>query len=149
METITNAKEYLKLNWEKGVECPCCERFVKVYTKSLNSSVASVLIAMYKNGSEWVHVNEEIRPRSGGQFSIAKDWGLIEQKEKEGEDIEKKRVSGYWRLTVKGRQFVRDEILIPKYIRTLNGEILEFSSDLISIRDSLGKHFNYSEMMNS
>lgn len=148
MNTIEEAKAYLRENLEKGVSCPCCKQLVKQYDYSLNVSIAHVLIQMYhlhREGQEWVHVNTEVKKSSGGYFSLAKHWDLIKQKMlNENED---KRVSGYWKLTTKGTAFVENRITVPKQVVMYDGRILAFSDENISIGQALGKKFSYSELM--
>lgn len=149
MKTIDEAKKYLRDNFETGVKCPCCGQMVRKWRYCLTSSVALCLIEMYKlhiNGKEWVHVNTEIRPQSGGFFSLLKWWKLIEIKPKEGED---KRVSGYWRLTKSGEQFVLGNITVPKYVETYDNKLIGFSGDPVNIKQVLGKKFSYEELMTS
>lgn len=146
--TVAQAKQYLRDNWEEGIDCPCCGQFVKRYQYSLNVSIGLTLIKMYKlhkQGVEWVHVNTQIKPTSGGYFSLGKWWDLIEQRSKGPEDD--KRVSGYWRLTKRGEQFVLGAIDVPKYVEVFDNKRLGFSSDLVQIKQCIGKKFSYSELM--
>lgn len=148
MQTVEQAKLELRANWEAGIKCPCCGQLVKKYSYSLNAGIAEVLIKMYRNGSfawAWVHVNKEIRPASGGYFSLAKWWGLIEQ---QSNDDPAKRGSGLWRLTMKGMRFVRSEITLPKYAEIFDQHLLGFSGKEITIREALGTKFNYQDLMN-
>lgn len=152
IQTLQEAKQHLRANWDKGVDCPCCGQFVKRYTYHLNASIGATLISLYKLheiGSEWIHVNTEIRPESGGYFSLAKHWGLIEQREKDDHERDAKRVSGYWKLTPKGNEFVRGIISVPKSVYCFDGKVLGFSEAQVNIHKALGKKFNYQELMNS
>ena len=59
METIKEAKEHLRNNFEEGIDCPCCGQFVKLYKRKLNSGMAATLIRIVKfNGSSEVHVKD-------------------------------------------------------------------------------------------
>lgn len=148
METLGEAKQFLRDNWEEGCACPCCGQFVKRYTYNLNRSVGLTLIkifTLHKNHDVWVHVNTEIRPESGGYFSIAKHWGLIVQREKE--ETDDKRVSGYWAITAKGRKFIVGEITVPKAVEMFDGRVLKFSDEQITIQQCLGDEFSYKQLM--
>ena len=46
--TMEEAKQLLKDNWEKGIDCPCCTQFVKLYKRPLYSAQAYSLIRLYK-----------------------------------------------------------------------------------------------------
>lgn len=147
MKTIDEAKTYLRENWEKGVDCPCCGQLVKRYQYPINSSIATTLISMFQlhyAGHNWVHVNTQIRPTSGGYFSLAQKWGLIVG---DKNDDSKKRVSGRWALTQKGIDFVTGKILVPKYVYSYDKRTLDFSDEHITIQEALGKEFDYTELM--
>jgi len=148
MQTIQEAKQYLRSNFEKGIDCPCCGQLVKKYPYSLNVSIATTLIEIYKihkSGWDWIHVNTQIRPTSGGYFSLARHWGLIIQKEVE--ETDDKRGSGYWKLTDRGFDFVLSKITVPKYVYMFDGSVLGFSDTKTSISKALGKKFSYEELM--
>lgn len=147
MQTIAEAKTYLRENYEKGATCPCCSQLVKKYPYHLNATVATTLIKMYElhqQGKKWVHVNTEIRPRSGGYFSIAQNWGFIAGKENEDET---KRVSGHWTLTARGIDFVLNRIRVPRTVFVVVGKRVGFSEDEINITEALGTKFDYRELM--
>lgn len=147
METITQAKEYVKANWDKGVKCPCCERFVKKYTYSINSTYARLLIFMYKQykkGIHEVHVEQALSDnhiRSQQVQSKLVLWGLIECIENENDPT--KRKSGFYRIKPEGINFVLGVTRVPRTITYFNGEILERDSELVDIHYALQKKFNY------
>ena len=51
MNTIAEAKQYLRKNFKEGTVCPCCDKYVKAYKRKLNSGIARALIIMYKLGA--------------------------------------------------------------------------------------------------
>lgn len=149
--TIAEAKRFLRENFDDGCDCPACGQLVKKYKYNINASIGVTLIEMWKlhqKGSEWVHVNSEIRPLSGGYFSLAQQWNLIEGKQTSEEGVTK-RVSGYWRLTPRGNNFVNDRITVPKYVEIYDGKVVGWSDEQIGIEDCLGKKFHYAELMKS
>lgn len=151
MNTIQEAKDFLRKSVDdnKGVSCPCCGQLVKVYRRKLTSSMARALIAMYSYQAtgpwEAVHVtNFDLPAFRGGDWAKTRLWGLSE--EIPNKDT-KKRTSGYWRLTEKGRQFVRGEISIPSHKIIYNGKMIGESEEKISIKQALGNKFDYQELM--
>tara|TARA_R110000824_G_scaffold122685_2_gene280024 strand:+ start:5271 stop:5414 length:144 start_codon:yes stop_codon:yes gene_type:complete len=44
--------------------------------------------------------------------------------------------------------FVCGKIKIPQYALIYNDQVLDFSENEVSIRDSLGKKFDYQQLMN-
>jgi hypothetical protein len=149
METIKEAKDFLRGNWEKGVDCPCCKQFVKKYSRKLTTSMSVGLISLYvkskQNIGQSVHI-KDIEMVNGGEFAQLKRWRLIQD---EVNDDEKKRTSGMWNITQKGINFVENRITVPKYCDTYNGKTLGFSEEMTSIKQSLPDNFNYAELMNS
>lgn len=148
--TIEEGKQYLRKNWEKGVPCPCCGQMVKLYTRHIYARMALDLIDLYKldrnNPNQYFHITEiEGNRRSGGgDFAKLVYWGLVvEQKN----DDETKRTSGYWAITKKGRDFVNIKITVPKSVKIFDGKFFGYSEKHVTIRDSLGKKFDYSELM--
>jgi len=104
------------------------------------------LIRLYRLGGaiDYYHVSELGVSGTGGEFAQLQRWGLIE--DMRNEDT-KKRKSGWWRLTDFGVKFVTDEIRVAAYCDTYNMRTLGFSDETTSIREALGKRFNYTEMM--
>lgn len=148
-ETLEEAKQILRDGWEKGVECPCCKQFVKLYKRKLNAGMARTMINMYKasNGMmEWLH-HTQFRTESN-DYSYLQVWELIEEKEKDADDTTKKN-SGYWRLTSKGLEFVQLEWTVRSHIKMYNQKFYGFAGKEVDIRECLGKKFNYEELMNA
>ena len=149
METINEAKEYLEKNFAKGVFCPCCNQFVKLYKRKLNSGMAITLIRMYKhNPYGWINVKDYLREnsfRNNHDWTLLGHWGLIEENNKPPDNGGK--TLGEWRITPKGREFVLNHIKVPKRVMMYNNSIYGFEGGQISIIEALGSKFNYHELM--
>ena len=88
METIQQAKDYLRENWEDGAKCPCCNQTVKLYKRKLNSSMALglIMISLKHNGvntSNWFHLENyfkdlPVHSTVRGDIPKLRHWGLIE-----------------------------------------------------------------------
>ena len=149
METIAEARAYLRKNMETGSKCPCCGRNVKMYNYTVNSSLARALVNLYKRSlrAQPNHVKDILigLPHSCGKnFCILKHWELIE--ESINTDTQK-RSSGYWYITPKGIKFVLNEVRIPKTVKVFNDKMYTASEASVSIHDCLGKGFDYKELM--
>lgn len=149
METLEEAKKYLQENFKAGVRCPCCDRLVKLYSYSINTSLARSLISLYQLSQSQIpsHVKDIVAglPHSCGKnFCILKHWGLI--KEVTNEDT-KKRSSGFWNITKTGTNFVLGKIRIPQTVEVYNNKVLDISDEVVTIQDCLGKEFDYQELM--
>lgn len=149
METIKEAKEFLRLNADEGCICPCCGQRVKFYKIKLSSGKAIHLIKMYhltKNGN-YVHALSALEANSG-EYALLRHWGLIEEsKEAPTEDV---KSNGLWRITEKGKRFVVGDIRVPKRVILFDNRFLGYQDekDLVGIRDALGMKFSYFELMN-
>jgi hypothetical protein len=150
--TLAEGRAILRELVNDGHKCPVCTQLAKVYRRKINSGMARSLIEMYRVGREgdvagvqgWVHVPTQIGARSREEGKLAY-WGLVE------EEAEIKREdggrAGYWRVTARGAQFVRNLIQVPKYARVYDGRCLGLTGPDVSIHDALGTKFNYDELM--
>jgi len=150
--TIKELKAYLRANFEKGVDCPCCGQFVKLYKRKLNSGMAVTLIRIYNQNKHdeenWIPVKEFLRInkyKNSHDWTLLKHWGLLQEKEQIENNINKS--SGYWKITKKGKEFVKNKISVPNKVHIYNNIVLGFSDDNTTIIESLGKHFKYQELM--
>lgn len=142
---------------KKGLACPCCGRYAKVYKRPLMATQARFLIWMYKKsgpGCPWIHPDHHkdditrILGRIGqSEHSKLKYWGLLEERPKEDKDEDKKS-TGYWRITEKGKQFVRREIKVPAKAVVLFGDQIGFDGDQVDIVNALDTKFSYNDLMN-
>ena len=154
METIVDAKKFLRKNFNKGCECPCCGQFVKLYNFKLSSSQVVGLIYLYKldkeNPDSFFKVKDIERYKEGfggGSFAKGKHWGLITD---ELNDDTSKRTSGLWRITERGRKFVEGTIVLPHGVKLYNKKKYGYDkSKLINIKEALGKKFDYKELMDN
>lgn len=128
-------------------KCPCCDRVARIYKRHLHSSVARQLIMLYRqNPDGYVHVSDLIPDgqAGAGDFTKAKYFGLIYEMPHE---VGKKKKSGYWKLSRKGRRFVEGIEEIPTYAIVYEDNVIGWDNDTVTIKDCLGKKFNYLELM--
>lgn len=133
---------------DKGGYCPCCDRFGKVYTVPISAMMAKSLLWMASNfGEEWVDMPDKA-PRwitRSNSFNKLKNWGLVTQMPTEPSD--KKKSSGFWKVTPNGMRFAKGEIQMPKHAFTYNDSVLKLSDKTTYIQDCFDKKFNYAEAM--
>jgi hypothetical protein len=141
LESIKEAKEYLRKNWEKGCKCKVCGQFVKKYKRKLNSSMAITLIRINNNSDDFFHVKDFLRQN---KFTNSHDWTLLNHWGFLEEHIEK---NGFWRITSLGKDFIKNRIKTKKHIYLYNNIFLGFSDEETTIKESLGDKFNYDELM--
>lgn len=156
-KTLAEAREYVKKNIKKGVKCPCCTQYVKLYKRKLNSSMAYglILISQNRNGidtSQWFHLEDYIKPLPvsstlRGDLAKLKYWGLLEAQDGKREDGNPS--VGFYRITDKGRQFVNQRLMVPEYVLLFNNKKVADGGAEIDISIALGTKFNYQELMSS
>jgi hypothetical protein len=147
IKTIEEGKAYIDKHSMNGVECPCCERFLKIYKRPITSTMARMIIKLYHLGGEWHHVRiiaKGISDTGTNDFSKLAYWELIKQGENNNP---KKKNSGNWKITKKGKKFVLNQILVSSHAYVYNKNVLEFEGTDTTIIKSLGKDFDYSELM--
>jgi len=152
METtdlIKLRKEFIEHIKEKGVHCPVCDRYAKIYRRKLNSTMARGLIWLYHEGGkdQRLYVNFSRMPPfllKSNQLASNRWWNLVERKPNDDPKI---KHSGMWRLTTLGRNFVMGYTAVKSHIWHYNSQALGFDGEWIKIQEALGEHFNYSEMM--
>lgn len=151
--TLEEAKNWLRERLHEGERCPCCTQFAKVYKKKLNSGMVSRLVhleRMSRGDNVWISVNDlysKTKSVSPKDFPCLKHWQLIEAKGDTPDDGAKS--SGYWRITDLGRQFVRGEVSMKRYIYLYDNRLMKFSEETITIHEALGDNFDFKELMRS
>lgn len=148
-ETLEEAKQYLRDNWEAGVDCPCCKRFVKRYKVKLNSAMSIFLVNLYKHSltsSEPSHISNLVGNKVSMSYGWLRYWGLAENVK--NTDPAKKG-SGYWTITEEGKQFASGKTKVPSHAYFYDGKCYGHTGELVDIKDTLGTKFNYEELMNA
>ncbi len=155
--TLAQAIEYLRQHIKKGANCPCCQGYIKTYSRSINSANAMCLIELYniseKHGYKFYHLNElkELSKKfmkmvNGGEFARMRHYGFIVDQPKADGD-KKKKTTGYWMLTSKGKEFVKGHSKVYKNMLLLNNQVLGYEGDLVTIEDCLTEKFSYQKIM--
>ena len=151
METLKEAKQFLRENWQKGVDCPCCTQFVKLYNRKLNSGMAITLIRMHQHDrNKWINVKDFLREHkfhNNHDWTLLRHWGLIE--ERVGKPMDGSKSLGEWRMTYKGNQFILNRIRVPKRILLYNNKFRGFDDETTNITEALGNKFDYDELMSN
>jgi Zn ribbon nucleic-acid-binding protein len=160
--TLAEARAWLRERFEEGADCPCCKQHVKLYKRHLNSSMAYVLLLLYRESvaagfEKYLHVPSLIAHRTKDQPRLAaavrgdwaklRYWDLIEEHAGEREDDEGPH-SGYWRLTHRGELFAQGAIRVPAYVHLYNGDLVRREvTETVDIHEALGTKFSYRDLM--
>lgn len=152
--TLSEAREALERNLERGTHCPCCQQYARNYKRKLNSGMARSLIHIYnwytqqKTRKPFLHVKDYLRENAlhnSHDWTLLKYWDLLELKKEEREDGSSR--NGYYRITQKGILFVEGKIKVWDHIYIYNNEVQGFSQDTLTIKQALGNKFDYAELM--
>lgn len=136
----------------RGVECPCCRQFAKVYKRKLNSAMTYALCLLYKRSQwddDWIHVPSYLNGfgvvARGGDWSKLQHWGFLMERPEDREDGCKH--AGEWRLTAKGKLFAVGGETAPKHLFFYNQQLVALSSERTFVREAAGEAFRYDELM--
>ena len=156
-KTAREAREYVQQNRDEGVRCPCCDRFAKIYSRGINSTMASGLIWLvqaWESGTR-LHSVEDVwgdvantAPRwlvRSNQLPSLRWWGLLVRPDVKSGSTTKH--SGLWGPTEKGMRFAKGRCQVASHVLTYNGQPVGFEGDLVHITECLEENFNYKEIM--
>lgn len=146
--SLADARQFVQANLDDGAHCPACGQMAKVYRRQIHAAMAQALIILYRfeaaNPGEWAHLPTVLQRKQGDDAKL-RYWDLIEEAAEQREDGGR---AGYWRITDRGRRFVRGEIRVPKYALVYDSAFLGFDDDqTVDIRDALGTRFRYDDLM--
>lgn len=162
METILEAKAYLKNQTEqgKGYKCPACAQFVQVYKRKINANAARSLILMFNESAKyeedyhkpwkWIHIQKMFAEK--GLRATAMDYiqlsrfRLIEKSKEPAKDG--KKDNGIWRLTPEGAGFALNRNTIPAYALVYNNKTIGWANAKVKITECLKEKFKYDEIIN-
>ena len=135
---------------EAGFRCPCCSQYVKLYTRKLNSSMAAVLIILWRTGNtRFIHVEDYLK--ANGYSHLRADfhklchWSLLEKKSGEREDGNPR--NGFYKITGRGIAFANNALTVPSHVVIFNNKFQSFEGEQITIHDALREKFNYQELL--
>lgn len=147
METIAEGRAFIAEGKFKGVHCPVCDKWCKANTYKPMWAQMVGLINLYnldlrEPGPH--HIRKLGPPDTWSALQKLKHAGLIVA---DYNDDPKKRTSGSWAITEKGKAFVRGEISIPSGYIVYNDELLGIEEGHITIHDAIKGKFDYEEAM--
>ncbi len=132
----------------EGTRCPCCERYGKVYRRKLNATMAAALVRLHalthNKEREWFDPKEFTLPYEGGEYGKLQFWELVVT---QPSTDPKRKGSSKWKITDKGKKFVRGELKVPAYAVVYDGELRRLEGPPLAIVVALGSVFSYAELM--
>lgn len=140
--TIREARRALLEKMWEGTTCPCCGRYAKIYSRTLNAGMVADLERLYLEGGaaqlgwvSWRRVWSNDRGR-GKEFQRMRFWGLIQQSDSE---------PGVWKVTPKGERFLLGLEVVPKRVSIFDGKKIG-DDGTISVEEALGRQFKPEEV---
>lgn len=128
---------------DEGMDCPCCDRWAKVYKRPISDSMAKGLVAAYKTfGAMKYGSLQEVRKQNDlhiREEAKLRFWDLLEGRGK-GKDAE-------WRVTELGEQWILKKATVPKYAWIFDNELIGLSGPDTTIDDAMQEYFDYDALM--
>lgn len=147
--TLAEARVALREVVDDGHTCPVCTQFAKVYRRSIHAAMAVGLIRFYRKFAMNYGFVPDALPadRIAADFAKLRYWNLIEEELGRREDGSTR--TGRWRLTIPGQEFVLGFAFVQKHARIYDSRCLGLEGPLVTIRECLGKKFDYEELMSA
>lgn len=148
--TVDEARVWLHERIGRGVTCPVCSQYAKVYRRKVTGSMARSLIglARHSQSDEWFHLQQRLNDlratKTSRDEAMLGYWRLIEEEVALRPDGGR---SGWWRVTPLGRSFVAGQQCIFKYAYVYDSRLLHYDGPQVCIQEALGVKFNYAELM--
>jgi len=137
VKTLIEAQEFISENIFDGVDCPCCEQLVKVQTQYFHKSLTEALFWIYfassKVHTKHHHMNihktfAQLELSGLSSYSKLEYWGLIKKHKSE---------KGYWKITEKGKSYLKGELKIKSKVLTYNGKVVSTTGKAFLVSESL------------
>lgn len=128
-------------------DCPTCGKAVCVRRRPMNAGQGRSMIRLYQldpeGAGEFFHIPTLVGSKDREEAKL-RYWGLVEEENVVRQDGGR---AGYWRLTQKGRRFVRGEIRVPRHVLVYNRRCLGLDdTETVDIHDVLGHPFDLREI---
>ena len=145
--TVAEARAELRQLVDDGVRCPCCTQLAKVYRRPIHAAMAAGLIAVYRNGGadRFVVIADVLRHNQIADFGKLRYWGLVGTDDERREDGSTR--TGYWQVTSTGVDWILGRVTVPRYARIYDSRLLGLVGEPVTIRERLGKRFDYDRLM--
>jgi len=146
--TVGSVKKFLRDNYTEGARCPCCGQVVKLYKRSITSSMAYGLILMAnakdeRGGDPFLHVEDFFKSKNipssiRGDIPKLTMFGLLMS------PIDGKGIYG---VTPLGFDFVNGVYKAPAYVEVYNNKVIRTSDKMVTIQQALKNKFEYQKLM--
>lgn len=144
IQTLAEAKDWLRAQLPKGAACPCCGQHAQVYRRSMYDTLTRALIRCYAQGGTgtFVHSNK-IGKLRGGEMGKLAYFDLVEEERARRPDGGR---TGYWRVTDRGEAWLLGRTTIYKTAWVYDGRVQYFDGPQVSVADTLKHVFDLREL---
>lgn len=157
--TIEQARVIMRSKLLEGTTCICCKQPVKMYRRTLTSSMCYGLILIYCHSramgfppKNWIHLENffkalDVPSSIRGDMPKCRFWNFLEQ---DGEDKEDGNPnSGNYCITRTGIDFVEGKIKANSHVMLYNNKKYpsKDGSKQITIQEALKNKFDYNKLM--
>lgn len=116
--------------------CPHCGAKKKVYWQRLSPILVKTLVkfkaAVIQKGENKIHLRDdlELTKSEYTNFQKLRFHGLVAKYKIEG-----KNIYGYWVLTRRGSDFLKNEITVPVKVKTYRNKVIGYSEARVTVID--------------
>jgi len=146
-ELRAEVEEWLKPG-AGGHRCRVCRQRVQLYQRKLNSGMARSLVKAFVYDRDVAHGEyfhfREAKLQQNQEYAKLEYWGLLERQFRGTTEVR-----GQWRITQRGRQFVRRRIEVPRWAWCYNNHCYGLSDEMTTLRQALGDRFDLEELLAS
>lgn len=148
--TVQQAREIVRSRRDDGIHCPCCDRYVKVYRRSITRSQVLFLAHLYRLARQEANLAgvapEVIRVDArdikgqhmrGGDYAKLTLWGLVDSPAD---------TPGLWRINPKGVAWLYGDVSVDRYAHVVDGELLRYSGPRWSVHDAYRETFRIQDI---
>lgn len=124
--------------------CEHCGAALRKYWKPITPGLVDILIkfrsAVVSNNRNRIHLLEDMSLNNVEytNFQKLRYHGLVAKYKEKNEQGELVWQRGYWLLTRRGVQFLRNEIAIPHKVQTLRNRVVDHDARLVTVSDVIG-----------
>jgi len=150
LHTLQQARDLVRSHRDDGIQCPCCDRWVQVYRRSITRSQVRFLAQLFKlarrkaAATDVALVNIPVDVREiegqhmrGGDYAKLSLWGLIYR------SVE---APGHWYITPKGIGWLQGDISVDRYAHVIDNELIAYSGPRWSVHDAYREIFRLQDI---
>ena len=121
--------------------CPTCGQTIKEYWHALTPGLVSALVkfrkAVVEKGQNSVHLLKDMKDPA---YELSRhEWNNFTKLRFHGLAVkDKDGPAGYWLLTKRGASFLKNELAVPRKVKTFNNAVQDHGEQLVTIKDVLG-----------